>query len=132
MVRNGTDLWTWSSNDKTATQPAIPFRTTAYGFSSPNPVRPGTALPYLGLRRVTVLATARAIAELAQRDVPQEVQEAYGRKLEFGREYIIPKPMDVRLIEEVPAAVAKAAIDSGVATLPYPAHYPLKSEEDCK
>ena len=45
-------------NDKTPPQPAIPFRSTAYGFSSPNPVRAGTALPYLGLKRVTVLTTA--------------------------------------------------------------------------
>ncbi|HWJ93439.1 MAG TPA: S41 family peptidase [Telluria sp.] len=45
-------------NDKTATQPAIPFRTTAYGFQAPNPAKAGTALPYLGLKRVTVLTTA--------------------------------------------------------------------------
>ncbi|WP_091870306.1 S41 family peptidase [Massilia yuzhufengensis] len=45
-------------NDKTALQPAIPFLSTAYGFSSPNPVRAGTPLPYLGLKRVTVLTTA--------------------------------------------------------------------------
>jgi C-terminal processing protease CtpA/Prc len=44
-------------NDKIAQQPAIPFRSTAYGFSSPNPVRAGTPLPYLGLKRVTVLTT---------------------------------------------------------------------------
>lgn len=45
-------------NDKTPQQQAIPFRNTAYGFSSPNPVRAGTALPYLGLKRVTVLTTS--------------------------------------------------------------------------
>jgi len=50
--------------------------------------------------------------------------------LEFGRDYIIPKPMDPRLITLVSDAVAKAAIDSGVATLPYPANYPLQSVED--
>jgi malate dehydrogenase (oxaloacetate-decarboxylating)(NADP+) len=78
------------------------------------------------------IAAVHAIRKLAKEPVPDYVCEAYGGiKLEFGREYIIPKPMDVRLIEEVPAAVAKAAIDSGVATLPYPAHYPLKSVEDC-
>ena len=78
------------------------------------------------------IAAVHAIRELAKEPVPQYVSEAYGGiDLEFGREYIIPKPMDVRLIERVPAAVAKAAIDSGVATLPYPAHYPLKSVEDC-
>lgn len=45
-------------NDKTPQQQAIPFRSTAYGFSSPNPVRAGTPLPYLGLKRVTVLTTS--------------------------------------------------------------------------
>ncbi len=44
-------------NDKTAVQPAIPFRSTAYGFKSPDPVKAGTPLPYLGLKRVTVLST---------------------------------------------------------------------------
>ncbi len=79
------------------------------------------------------IAAVHAIRELAKEPVPDYVSEAYGGiKLEFGREYIIPKPMDVRLIERVPAAVAQAAIDSGVATRPYPAHYPLKSVEDCK
>ena len=78
------------------------------------------------------IAAVHAIRELAKEPVPEYISQAYGGiKLEFGREYIIPKPMDVRLIEKVPAAVAQAAIDSGVATLPYPAHYPLKSVEDC-
>jgi malate dehydrogenase (oxaloacetate-decarboxylating)(NADP+) len=45
--------------------------------------------------------------------------------LEYGKKYIIPKPMDSRLLGDVSAAVAKAAVDSGVAQLPYPAHYPL-------
>jgi C-terminal processing protease CtpA/Prc len=45
-------------NDKTALQPPIPFLSTAYGFTSPNPVRAGTPLPFLGLKRVTVLTTA--------------------------------------------------------------------------
>lgn len=79
------------------------------------------------------IAAVHAIRELAKEPVPDYVSEAYGGiKLEFGREYIIPKPMDIRLIERVPAAVAQAAIDSGVATRPYPEHYPLKSVEDCK
>lgn len=78
------------------------------------------------------IAAVHAIRKLAKEPVPEYVTAAYGgTPLEFGRDYIIPKPMDVRLIEEVPAAVAQAAIDSGVATLPYPAHYPLKSVEDC-
>lgn len=79
------------------------------------------------------IAAVHAIRELAKEPVPDYVSEAYGGiKLEFGREYIIPKPMDIRLIERVPAAVAQAAIDSGVAARPYPEHYPLKSVEDCK
>ncbi|MHA5867821.1 malate dehydrogenase, partial [Pseudomonas aeruginosa] len=46
------------------------------------------------------------------------------------REYIIPKPMDKRLITVVSDAVAKAAIETGVATLPYPKNYPLKSVDE--
>ncbi len=62
------------------------------------------------------LAAAQAIAELAKKPVPEAVNLAYDTKnLRFGREYIIPKPMDQRLITEVSIAVAKAAIDSGVA-----------------
>jgi malate dehydrogenase (oxaloacetate-decarboxylating)(NADP+) len=61
------------------------------------------------------IAAARAIAELARRPVPEEVAAAYGRSQQFGRDYIIPAPFDPRLMEVVPAAVAKAAMDSGVA-----------------
>lgn len=62
------------------------------------------------------IAAAKAIAKLAKEPVPAEVFRAYpGRKLEFGRSYIIPTPFDPRLISEVSAAVAKAAMDSGVA-----------------
>jgi malate dehydrogenase (oxaloacetate-decarboxylating)(NADP+) len=72
------------------------------------------------------IAAVNAIRELAKLPVPIEVLQAYNvPKLEFGRQYIIPKPMDVRLLGNVAAAVAKAAVDSGVARLPYPAHYPL-------
>ena len=77
------------------------------------------------------IAAALALRDLAKLPVPAEVVAAYGvDALEFGREYIIPKPMDPRLITLVSDAVAKAAIESGVATLPYPAHYPLKSVAD--
>jgi len=77
------------------------------------------------------IAAALALRDLAKLPVPQEVCKAYGGiSLEFGREYIIPKPLDPRLIGVVSDAVAKAAIASGVATLPYPAHYPLRSVED--
>ncbi|HWY12901.1 MAG TPA: NADP-dependent malic enzyme [Bacteroidia bacterium] len=62
------------------------------------------------------LAATKAIAELAKEAVPDYVNLAYGSKnLSFGPEYIIPKPIDSRLISAVSAAVAKAAIDSGVA-----------------
>jgi malate dehydrogenase (oxaloacetate-decarboxylating)(NADP+) len=64
------------------------------------------------------LAAVRAIADLAKENVPNEVSEAYDlRNISFGRELIIPKPMDPRLITRVSVAVAKAAIDSGVARL---------------
>ena len=62
------------------------------------------------------LAAVKAIASLAKEPVPESVMMAYNEKaLEFGRQYIIPKPIDPRLIETVSPAVAKAAIDSGVA-----------------
>lgn len=62
------------------------------------------------------LAAALAIAELAKESVPDYVNLAYGSKnITFGTDYIIPKPIDNRLISRVSAAVAKAAIDSGVA-----------------
>lgn len=64
------------------------------------------------------IAAARAIAELARERVPEEVAAAYGKHQQFGRDYIIPAPFDPRLMEVVSAAVAKAAMDSGVATKP--------------
>jgi malate dehydrogenase (oxaloacetate-decarboxylating)(NADP+) len=65
------------------------------------------------------IAAARALAELAREDVPDKVAAAYqGRHLRYGPEYIIPAPFDPRLISRVPAAVAKAAMDSGVARKP--------------
>ena len=77
------------------------------------------------------VAAALALRDLAKLPVPQEVCDAYGGiKLEFGREYIIPKPMDARLITVVCDAVAKAAIETGVATLGYPKRYPLQSVDD--
>ncbi len=65
------------------------------------------------------LAAVRSIAALAKEAVPDEVNQAYGIKnLSFGRDYIIPKPLDPRLLTEVAPAVAKAACDSGVARSP--------------
>ncbi len=64
------------------------------------------------------IAAARAIAELAREQVADEVAVAYGKNHQFGREYIIPAPFDPRLMEVVSSAVAKAAMDLGVAQLP--------------
>ena len=64
------------------------------------------------------IACARALAELARQDVPDEVAVAYGRKLSFGRDYIIPTPFDPRLIHVVPPAVARAGMDTGAARRP--------------
>jgi malate dehydrogenase (oxaloacetate-decarboxylating)(NADP+) len=65
------------------------------------------------------LAAVYAIAELAKQPVPESVNMAYNKtNLQFGRDYIIPKPLDPRLITTVAPAVAKAAIDSGVASAP--------------
>lgn len=64
------------------------------------------------------VAAAHAIAELARQQVPEEVAAAYGKNQQFGRDYIIPAPFDPRLMEIVPSAVAKAAMDTGVAQKP--------------
>ncbi|WP_375551134.1 NADP-dependent malic enzyme [Rhodophyticola porphyridii] len=64
------------------------------------------------------IACAEALAKLAREDVPDEVAMAYGRKLTFGRDYIIPTPFDPRLIYVVPPAVARAGMDTGVARRP--------------
>ena len=62
------------------------------------------------------MAAAHALANLARQPVPDEVSSAYsGRKMRYGHEYIIPVPFDPRLIKTIPVAVAKAAIESGVA-----------------
>jgi malate dehydrogenase (oxaloacetate-decarboxylating)(NADP+) len=62
------------------------------------------------------MAAALALAGLAKEDIPDEVSRAYeGRKMTYGREYIIPTPFDPRLIYTIPMAVAKAAMESGVA-----------------
>jgi len=65
------------------------------------------------------IAAAEALAKLAREDVPDEVDQAYaGKRLRYGPEYIIPVPFDPRLIVAVPSAVAKAAMNSGVARRP--------------
>jgi malate dehydrogenase (oxaloacetate-decarboxylating)(NADP+) len=64
------------------------------------------------------IACAEALARLAREEVPEEVALAYGRKLKFGRDYIIPTPFDPRLIHVIPPAVAKAGMKTGVARRP--------------
>src|SRR4051794_9718431 len=92
----------------------------------PNQVNNVLGFPYifrgaLDVRARTIndemkIAAARALAELAREDVPDEVAAAYaGSRLQFGPGYLIPAPFDPRLISRIPVAVAKAAMDSGVA-----------------
>src|SRR5437868_2422512 len=64
------------------------------------------------------IAAAVALAALAREDVPDEVAVAYGARPKYGPDYIIPVPFDPRLISDIPPAVAKAAIDTGVARKP--------------
>ncbi len=92
----------------------------------PNQVNNVLGFPYifrgaLDVRARTIneemkIAAAQALASLAREDVPDEVSAAYhGSRLTFGPQYLIPVPFDPRLISRVPVAVAKAAMDSGVA-----------------
>lgn len=107
----------------------------------PNQVNNVLGFPFIFRGALDVRATAineemkvaavHAIADLAREPVPQEVLDAYERdEMSFGSEYIIPTPVDIRLLDRVSAAVARAAVDSGVARKPYPAHYPLTSIGD--
>ena len=95
----------------------------------PNQVNNVLGFPYifrgaLDVRAKTIndemkIAAARALAALAREDVPDEVATAYeARRLQYGPNYIIPKPFDPRLIARVPSAVARAAMDTGVAGRP--------------
>ena len=71
------------------------------------------------------VAAVHALSALAREPVPAQVLQAYGvSTMAFGPDYILPKPMDPRLIERVPPAVARAAVDSGAARREYPEHYP--------
>ena len=72
------------------------------------------------------IAAVEALRQLAKEPTPVEVLQAFNvDKLEFGRDYILPKTLDARLLGAIAGAVAKAAIDTGVAKLHYPTHYPL-------
>ncbi|MDB5682628.1 MAG: bifunctional malic enzyme oxidoreductase/phosphotransacetylase, partial [Sphingomonas bacterium] len=95
----------------------------------PNQVNNVLGFPFifrgaLDVRATTIndemkIAAAQALARLARQQVPEEVAAAYGGQLHsFGADYIIPAPFDPRLMEVVPAAVAQAAMDSGVARRP--------------
>jgi malate dehydrogenase (oxaloacetate-decarboxylating)(NADP+) len=101
----------------------------------PNQVNNVLGFPYIfrgaldvhasSVSRAMLIGAVRALARLAHEPVPAEVLRAYGlQHLEFGPQYIIPKPLDPRLIQTIPPAVARAAVDSGVARAGYPAHYP--------
>ncbi len=96
----------------------------------PNQVNNVLGFPFifrgaLDVRATTIneamkMAAARALAALAREEVPDQVVRAYGLKeLRFGPEYLIPKPFDPRVLLRVAPAVAQAAIDSGVARLPF-------------
>ena len=94
----------------------------------PNQVNNVLGFPFifrgaLDVRATTIneemkIAAAHAIAQLAREPVPEEVAAAYGKSQQFGLDYIIPAPFDPRLMDLVSSAVAKAAMDSGVAQKP--------------
>jgi malate dehydrogenase (oxaloacetate-decarboxylating)(NADP+) len=94
----------------------------------PNQINNVLGFPYifrgaLDVRATTInmemkIAAARALAELAREDVPDEVAAAYGTRFKYGPDYIIPVPFDPRLISAIPPAIAQAAMDTGVARKP--------------
>lgn len=103
-----------------------PDAIVATGLSNhPSQINNVLAFPYLFRGALDTLSTtindkmliaaAYSIAALARKETPKEVEERYKRKLSFGREYLLPTPGDPRLITEVSMAVAKAAMESGVA-----------------
>ena len=92
---------------------------------SPNQINNVLSFPYLfrgaldtlstTINEAMKIAAAKAIAAIAQQPVTKEIEELYGRAFTFGKEYILPKPGDKRLLTEVSSAVARAAMDSGIA-----------------
>lgn len=118
-----------------ATRPDLIMATGRSDF--PNQVNNVLGFPFifrgaLDVRATSIneemkLAAVKAIAALAKESVPEHVSQAYNEtNLSFGRNYIIPKPLDPRLIEVVAPAVAQAAMDSGVAK------YPIENMEKYK
>ena len=111
----------------TETRPDIIVATGRSDY--PNQINNVIGFPYIfrgaldcqatGINEEMKIAAVHAIAELAKRPVPAVVDEAYGKNnIKFGREYILPKPLDPRLLLSVAPAVAKAAADSGIAKKP--------------
>ncbi|MCD8512186.1 MAG: malate dehydrogenase [Nitrincola sp.] len=122
-----------------ATRPDVIMATGRSDF--PNQVNNVLGFPFIFRGALDVRASAineemkaaavKALAELAREPVTDEVLTAYGlQSLEFGRDYILPKATDSRLLGRISYAVAQAAIDSGVARLPMPAHYPIRSQAE--
>jgi len=116
-----------SYEDAMATRDDLIFATGRSDY--PNQINNVLGFPFifrgaLDVRASTIneemkLAASKALAELAKKPVPPEVAKAYNvDKLVFGKDYIIPKPLDPRLLSSVASAVAKAAMDSGVAKYP--------------
>ena len=116
-----------SYEDAMATRDDLIFATGRSDY--PNQINNVLGFPFifrgaLDVRASTIneemkLAASKALAELAKKPVPPEVAKAYNvEKIVFGKDYIIPKPLDPRLLSSVASAVAKAAMDSGVAKFP--------------
>jgi malate dehydrogenase (oxaloacetate-decarboxylating)(NADP+) len=116
-----------SFEDAMATRDDLIFATGRSDY--PNQINNVLGFPFifrgaLDVRASTIneemkLAAAKALAELAKKPVPESVLKAYNTdKISFGKEYIIPKPLDPRLISHIAPAVARAAMESGVAKYP--------------
>lgn len=109
------------------TRPDIIFATGRSDY--PNQVNNVLGFPYIfrgaldvrasKINEAMKLAAAHALADLTREPVPESVRKAYGvEQMEFGRSYLIPKPLDPRLLTRVSTAVARAAVESGVARRP--------------
>ncbi|MBX3102742.1 MAG: NADP-dependent malic enzyme [Bacteroidetes bacterium] len=115
---------TWE--DAHAARPDVMMATGRSDY--PNQVNNVLGFPYIfrgaldvhasKINEAMKMAAVRAISELAKEPVPEEICQMYGVKLAFGPDYLIPKPMDTRLITRVSGAVARAAMESGVARQP--------------
>ena len=112
--------------DYAHTKAIRPDAVVATGLSNnPNQINNVLAFPYLfrgaldtlstTINESMKLAAAHAIAGIARKYTPKSIEERYNRRLMFGHDYILPTPGDMRLISDVPVAVAKAAMESGVA-----------------